>query len=110
MPSGPSRDKACTYISTRKVLRSRDEYEQVSTSVRVPFVLRSFTAYQLSVHMQLAECFAKHNRGVSEDLHEAVRLLSRRVQQVDIKQIGFLPAILRCPVPHITLSYAQALL
>jgi len=77
--------------------------------VRVPFVLRSFAAYQLSVHMQLAEYSAKHNRHVSEDLHEAARLLSRRAQQVDVKQTGPLP-VLRCPVSHIALSYAQALL
>ena len=74
MSSGPSRGKACIHVSTRKVLRSRDEYEQVGTSVRVPFALRSFAAYQLTVHMKLTECSAKHNRGVSEVFHEAARV------------------------------------
>jgi len=75
MSSGPSRDKACIHVSTRKVLRSRDEYEQVGTSVRVPFALRFLhCSYQLLVHMQLTECSAKHNRGVSEVFHEAARV------------------------------------
>jgi hypothetical protein len=74
MSSGPSRDKVCIHVSTRKVLRSRDEFERVGTLVRVHFALRSFTACQLRVHMQSIECSAKHNRGVSEVFHEAARV------------------------------------